>query len=263
MLPKNTTDIFQVTDQVDYVALTALRSLVPEPRLVSLGAHPVEAFLVEMTRAAPSADPGALADVVTAMRQAQITPAQIAEVYIPDTARRLGAAWVRDTLPFGAVTIACARLQGLLRLLDLDLDAALATPRDGGPSFIVGVPAGRQHTLGAAVLAGQLRHRGLSVHLDLEMTPQSLGCALESGAYAAVLLSASCLESLATLVDYAKIKCRNIPVVVGGPVLEHHKEIETHVQADLFTSDAHEAIRFVDAVSGRADDAIEYQRAGE
>ena len=45
-----------------------------------------------------------------------ISSADIAEDYVPLAARKLGEAWVDDTLSFSQVTIGAARLQEIVRV---------------------------------------------------------------------------------------------------------------------------------------------------
>ena len=58
------------------------------------------------------------------MVAAGVSTADVAEDYVAQAARRLGEAWVDDTLSFSEVTIGAARLQEIVRSLG-------QTERDG------------------------------------------------------------------------------------------------------------------------------------
>ncbi|MBC7676540.1 MAG: hypothetical protein H7173_10900, partial [Rhodoferax sp.] len=54
------------------------------------------------------------------MRGARISPVMLADIYIPEAARRLGRAWEDDTLTFADVTFGTVRLQSILRDISSD-----------------------------------------------------------------------------------------------------------------------------------------------
>jgi MerR family transcriptional regulator, light-induced transcriptional regulator len=87
------------------------------------------------------------------MGAAGIRREDIADFYVPEVARRLGAAWCEDRTSFADVTVGTARLQGLLREIGPDWfsDARLG---DRPPvCVLVVVSRDEFHTLGAMVLA--------------------------------------------------------------------------------------------------------------
>lgn len=236
-------------DGVSRFALRALSTLTPEairPR------PPMESYLGQMFDAAIGPDPRALETVVQGMRKARVPVSQIAESYVPIIARRLGEDWVADTLAFGAVTIGSARLQGLLRQLGSDWGVPQHSVNFDRPAFLVGVPRGVQHTLGAGVLAGYLRHRGMSVHLDLELTPERLRDTLSRRTFRGLLLSSSGrahLQALCDLVAQAKDEGQGTPIIVGGHIQEHEPEVRSLTGADLATSDPATAIAHCETIA--------------
>ncbi|MEM7521359.1 MAG: cobalamin B12-binding domain-containing protein, partial [Pseudomonadota bacterium] len=99
----------------------------------------------------------------------------------------------------------------------------------------------------ATVLAGQLRHRGYNVELDLELTPEALTDKMRTAPYSGLMLSASGLghlENCRELVNCSKRASRNTPVIFGGTVLEQYQDLEFHTGADLVTLDVAEALDF-------------------
>lgn len=235
---------------VNRVAWRALSTVLPQGGGSDGSARkPLETYLEQMMEASLHAAPLRLGEVVKNMRRARISGLQIAESYVPIVARRLGDAWLADTLDFSAVTIGAARLQGLLRRLGSDWDHPRGAEVESPPAYLVGVPEGVQHTLGAMVLAGQLRHRGLSVHLDLEMTPESLARQVRNERYSGVMISTSSLDSLEScrrLVACSKNESRGTPVIIGGIVLHVDEDIMSHTRADILTSDIYDALHFCD-----------------
>ncbi len=228
----------ETTCKVSRVALQTLGVLARDMRPAAR--QPLESYLAQMQAAVLNPQRTALDKLILEMRTALIPPAEIAENYVPTVARRLGVCWVQDTLNFRMVSIGSARLQSLLwRLEDHADDYARATAPDA-PKLLVGVPEGCQHTLGATVLVGQLRRRGIGVRFELELAPSLLDNILGTQGYAGVLISASTRESLASLTDLVNVVRLSqpaMPVFIGGNVLEQDVNIEQMTGADLATSE--------------------------
>lgn len=235
---------------VSRVALQVLSTITPEAADDPLIHKPLESYLTLLFDAVLSPDRKAVVETVKGMRRAWISSATIAEVYVPCVARRLGDAWLADTLDFGGVTIGSARLQGLLWRLEKDWSVPIKAGAHSPPAFLVGVPAGNQHLLGATVLAGQLRHRGMSVNLDLELTPERLTRHVINQQLSGVLLSACAGDDLAPfsdLVNISRRQSRNTPVIIGGSILEHEHSIKSRTGADLVTDNLHDVLHFCEA----------------
>lgn len=250
---------------VSRVALSTLSSLVLRPDVWPHSRKPLESYLSLMCDAVTDPDPDVFFEVVETMRGARIPVSHIAELYVPVVARRLGEAWCNDRTDFAKVTIGSARLQGLLRRFHKDWDVPRDTKFKLRPAYLVGVPEGVHHTLGACVLAGQLRHRGFSVHLDLELTGDSLTNKLQHQQFSGVLMSASTsqsLEPLMNLVECAKTESRDTPVIVGGSILELITDITSETGADLATCDLHAALSYCEYHSVAQDNSPTFQQRG-
>jgi MerR family transcriptional regulator, light-induced transcriptional regulator len=198
--------------------------------------------------AALSLAPDAMPQAVDRMRAAGISDSDIADRYIPAVARRLGDQWCADETGFADVTIGTARLQGLLRDLGPEWRADHAAPADA-PCVIIAVGSEVYHTLGAVLLAGQLRRAGLSVRLQLGARPEDLTLLLRRLQVQAVLLSASCgesLESLRKLVDAVRTGPGPVPpVVIGGTITtmgQDGVDIAALTGADHVTNDPDKAL---------------------
>ena len=181
--------------------------------------------------------------VVSDMREDGVSLEEIIDLYIPAVARNLGEQWCSDGLGFADVTIASARLQGLVR--DLAEEVAPIGPRTAGVAVVV--LSDEYHTLGALILATQLRRLGISVRLMIGLGSGQALSELQASRYDAVLISASHSESLAKLAKFVKNLRkqteRNMPVVIGGPIVELATDVQVATGADAVTSDLEEALR--------------------
>lgn len=173
--------------------------------------------------AAIGPDPRACAAVARALIADGLPAERICDVHIPATARRMGEDWVNDDLPFSTVTIGAARLQGLLRELDGDLERRAGHAAGGVGAVLLVVAPGADHTLGALVLASQLRRRGLAVRLSLGQAPEAVVGAMAGARFDAVFLSATVAGSLPHLARAASAIRAALPapppLVLGGALV--------------------------------------------
>lgn len=193
--------------------------------------------------------PDSSRSVVERMVRTGITREEIVDLYIPQVARDLGQAWVDDTMSFATVTIGCARLQGVLRTVaDAWPDQRMIEEASGPmPRFRILVPAEEQHTLGATVLASQLRRHGIASDLDLQADVTIAADPASLPKYDAVMISASSrfgAENLSGFVENAKATFGAIPVLIGGSILLQNNEVTPSTGADLATNDLLKAISF-------------------
>jgi len=80
----------------------------------------------------------------------------VIDMYVPAVARLLGDMWKEDDIDFATVTVGSMRLQALLSIASVEsLD--FIRPVDDALAMLVVVPLGEDHSLGAFVLAAQLR----------------------------------------------------------------------------------------------------------
>ena len=201
--------------------------------------------------AAISADRDDCLECLGAALKGGISPIDMSDLYIPELARRMGGQWCEDQLGFAQVTIGVSRLQAMLR----QLGPAWRSDRSAGadaPAILLVVPHDVHHTLGAMVLSGQLRRKGLSVRVMLSARPSEVADRVRQTDYNAVFVSASqgeTLESLRLIVDAVKTAIdRPPPVVIGGTVLDIHavNDVALLTGADYATAQADEAIAFCD-----------------
>lgn len=203
--------------------------------------------LSDLHNAVLGRDPETAKQVVHDLVASGVPAVDLADFYIPEVARKLGDQWCIDELSFANVTIGSARLQSMLRSLGPDWSGE-TTGQKATASILLVVPQEVYHTLGALVLGGQLRRKGLSVKLVLGGKPQDVAIHVESAHYDCVFISSSrgeTLESLHRLVEAVKTATLTPPpIVIGGTILEV-EPIETITEltgADYATSIPEEAL---------------------
>jgi methanogenic corrinoid protein MtbC1 len=202
-------------------------------------------LLHDLYQAAKSGERSACDAVIKAALNRGQSPEDIADHYIPAASRMMGDAWCADTTSFAQVTIGTSRLQAALRSLGPDwVSNENANP--DAPTVLVLVAKDVAHTLGATVLAGQLRRRGISVRIIVGVDPTDIGNMLHGRRYDAVFLSASCGESLKKLrliVEAIRtVYDDNIKVVVGGAIVTDQSDVKSLTGASFVTDDVDEAI---------------------
>lgn len=184
----------------------------------------------------------------------------LADFYVPAVSHALGERWCVDTLGFADVTIGVSRLQGVLRSLGPNWSGLVTSDGEAGSILLV-VPDQVHHSLGAVVLAGQLRRKGISVKLVLGERPKDIADRVSRASYDAVFISSSQCESLETLrriVDAVKTASSVSPfVVIGGSILETEtsENVTALTKADYATRIPEEALRFCGLPVTTQDDA--------
>lgn len=198
--------------------------------------------------AALDPDPATCQTAVAQVIANGTAPDRIADVYVPAIARDLGEKWCVDELSFANVTIGSSRLQAMLRILGPNWSGDSAEHR-GAPGVLLVVPHEVYHTLGAIVLSGQLRRKGVSVKLLLGGRPRDVAERVASTNYDAVFVSSSIgetLESLRQIVDAVKASTKTAPpIVIGGTILdvETVENVTALTGADFATKIPNEALR--------------------
>lgn len=216
------------------------RSRVSRARSVS------ERHVASLRAAVTDMDFDARRTVIRNLMKEGVTQNELIDLYIPEVARQLGDEWCKDQTSFADVTIGASRLQGLLR--ELLEETPHQNSRRNGAGVAVVVIADEFHTLGALVLTAQLRRLGVSVRVLLDAEPDDVVRSLSGeDRFDAIMISASHVETLAQVAKFIervknKMK-RDVPIVVGGPVLGTGRDVKAVTGADFATSDVVEALR--------------------
>jgi MerR family transcriptional regulator, light-induced transcriptional regulator len=181
------------------------------------------------------------------LRRARISPIVFADRYLPEIARRLGKAWEDDRMTFAEVTMGASRLQAILRQIGAGPFADDGAADDGGwATLLLIVPQGQQHTLGAFVLLGQLRRRGISVCLRVGPTDDDLRALISQRSFDGAMVSLALPEQLeATCAMLRMLKQQTagrLPVALGGAALLLASIKVPEDCADIVTNDLSTAI---------------------
>ncbi len=206
---------------------------------------PKETLVERLLEVVCSADPCGFDALKPDLKRARVTNAALADVYIPEVARRLGVAWDEDRLSFTVVTIGVARLQAILREIGANWIANETAPGEIATVLLI-LPATEQHTLGAFVIAGWLRRNGISVRLSIAPSLADLTELLAIRRFDGAMISVATedkLELCASLIKTLKSESTNsLRVAVGGAVLAQGHYVARSIGADVVTNDLTEAV---------------------
>lgn len=199
-----------------------------------------EDLVTRFMAAVSSMDTVAFDDLKPELRRARISAVMLADLYIPEVARRLGEAWEADCVSFAQVTMGVARLQAILREIGSAWSADAADAGETATLLLV-LPQGEQHTLGAMVLAGRLRRMGISVSVKIAPSPAELADCVARRAFDGALISVACedrLETCRKLVKTLKEASNGLlKVAVGGALAEADENVMRLTGADVVTND--------------------------
>lgn len=176
--------------------------------------------------------------ILAAMRALRLDPEMVACGYAPEAARVLGRYWEQDELSFVDVTVRTERLHALVRQVD-EMLAESAEPN--GPAALVLVAEAEQHTLGAFVLALQLRLAGFSATVRVAPAAGELTLLMGASHFDLALVSIGCtagLDSGVGLVRMLRLMSRGeTRIYVGGAVPLSDKELLAATGADRVLRD--------------------------
>jgi MerR family transcriptional regulator, light-induced transcriptional regulator len=162
------------------------------------------------------------------------------------TARHLGELWNADLCEFTDVTIALARLQGLVRFLSVGAKRPQRAGGRGHAALLVPVP-GEQHTLGLTMVCDFFRASGWEVWADTPTSPDALLALVRDHRFDVVGFSIGNdkrIQALSELIRAIRTTSRNrgVRVLAGGPLLIERPQIAALVGADATAADARQAM---------------------
>ena len=148
----------------------------------------------------------------------------IVDYCIPRIARSYGQEWTNDSLSFATVSVGCAHLQLILKHI---IHQRGFNVLDGnGKCILLSAPKLEQHTLGALVLADQLRRLDFSVKMCLGTSAEEVAKNVFENKFHAVLFSASSMEAVDTSAQCVNLIRQNYAyqpiVLLGGSILLSH-----------------------------------------
>jgi methylmalonyl-CoA mutase cobalamin-binding subunit len=186
-------------------------------------------FMQVLARDAPF-DPIA---VLEDLASRKLSPSTVACSYVPEAARRLGERWLADEISFVDVTVCTERLHGIVRRVDELLDDANSVM---GPSALILVAEAEQHTLGAHILALQLRAAGFSAVVRIAPIASELTTLMAANRFDLALVSMGCtaaLESGIGLVRTLRLMSRgDLCIFVGGAIPLSDEKLLAETGAD-------------------------------
>lgn len=201
--------------------------------------------LMERRSAAP--------DVLLAeMLSRQIDPGTVACVYVPAAARDLGERWAEDRMSFVDVTLCTEKLHDVVRRVDQLLSEVRPTT---GPSALILVAEAEQHTLGALVLALELRLAGFSAMVRVAPIAADLTQFITANRFDLALVSLGCtaaLESASGLVRTLRLlsRGREMCIFVGGAIPVEDAVLLRETGADRVLRDVSALMSEYDACRG-------------
>lgn len=237
--------------EVDKIAKRALALLAATGREKTITSSDIPALtdsvplVARLYGAATSESRDALGVVVSDILRNGASVQQMTSQLVPAVARQLGKDWENDTASFGKVTIGCARLQSAVRQLEGYATQNSMTHQAQRMNCLVVVPEGAQHTLGAVVLATQLRQAGSHVQLSVGSSTAEMTRLARLTPYEIIMISASLgqdLQAVRALVEALREAAPTSQLVVGGGLLEQHVDLERKLGVDLVTNNWKEAL---------------------
>jgi methylmalonyl-CoA mutase cobalamin-binding domain/chain len=196
-----------------------------------------------------SADPAVL---LAEMLARKLDPATVACLYAPEAARCLGESWAEDRISFIDVTLCTEKLHALVRRAE----ELLAEVRPAtGPAALVLVAEAEQHTLGAMVLALELRLAGFSVVARVAPMASEVTQLMAANRFDVALVSLACtaaLESASGLVRTLRLLSRSsdLCIFVGGAIPIEDEVLLRETGADRVLRDVSALMSEFDACRG-------------
>lgn len=158
----------------------------------------------------------------------------------------MGRMWSEDIIGFAKVTIATARLQGLLTMLAPPWTAK-PTEIANGTNVLLLLQGNDSHTLGPHVATAQMRRAGASVRILFGARDETIIRALSEESYDMVLFSGSRPDALASIAKLVKRIRTGVlappPLVLGGIVLNLADGVKEKTDVDLVTNDVKVALK--------------------
>ncbi|MFP7672423.1 cobalamin-dependent protein [Marivita sp. S0852] len=193
--------------------------------------------------------------LLLALQNNRISADQIVDIYIPQAAHELGAMWVNDDIGFAKVTIATARLQGLLTLLAPPWSCKPCAAAQEKNVLLI-LQGDDSHTLGPHVATAQIRRMGASVRILFGAHADTIVQALSDENYDMVLFSGSRPDALASISNLVKRIRAGIltppPLVLGGIVLSLTDGVKEKTDVDLVTNDVKVALKLCEKKKSRS-----------
>jgi methanogenic corrinoid protein MtbC1 len=197
-------------------------------------ARPSTSEIEALCDALISYDDHAGADMVRAARLAGMPADGLYHGYIGEAARRLGQRWDRDEATATEVILGAGRIYAILRELRAVFLVEHLDAPPGSEAVIACVP-GDMHGIGATIAADSLRRRGWDIALYLGLSHSALVEEIAGRKPTMVVLSvsqSSLTFAAARLIVALRVRCPQVWVLVGGPVVTEDPDVARIIDAD-------------------------------
>lgn len=186
-----------------------------------------------------SADDGAASDLVRAARLSGMSAQKLYHVYIAGAVREIGVRWEQDSASSAQVVLGAGRVYAILRdLRAVFLSEHLVAPA-GAEAVFATVP-GEVHGVGTTIAADMMRLKGWTITLRLGCDHDRLVEEIAALGPTMVGLSlASPWNTLATarLIVALRMRCPQVWILLGGPMVAEDPEVVAAVDADAGAAD--------------------------
>ncbi len=181
-----------------------------------------------------SPDAGAAADLVRAARLSGMSAQKLYHGYIAGAVREIGARWERDAASSAQVVLGAGRVYAILRdLRAVFLVEELIAP-PGAEAVFATVP-GEVHGLGTTIAADMMRLKGWTITLRLGYDHEALVdqiAALRPKMVGLTLASPWNTLAAARLIVALRMRCPQVWIILGGPLVAEDPEVVGAVDAD-------------------------------
>ena len=202
---------------------------------------------------ARTGDQALLSGLYAQLKSKRITAEDVLDRYVPCAVGEVGQQWHDEEIDILQASMACARMQNMLRELGYAQMSDLSGRADDGRVLLT-LPAAEQHTLGMMLAANQLRRRGVSVKIMIQPSLTQLRAYLEKSFSHAVFISVSNRSSLAPCADMVRavrdVTKDRVPIVVGGGLVSAvladntPRLIARMTGAEIVTNDIAQALHY-------------------
>jgi hypothetical protein len=207
-----------------------------------------EPLVQAMITASVSGSDHAFEQLLAEVRRTRISLSALADVYVPEAARRMGEAWEADRMSWLEVSIGVGRLQSLLREIGNAWFADQSGDIGYGTILLI-LPDKEQHTLGPMVAMGQMRRFGVSVCLRIGPSLDELRNLLETRNFDGIMISVGTegkLPLASNIVKFLKsIRSPSTPILIGGAVMSMVEDVASCTGADYAFNDIGAALEAI------------------
>jgi MerR family transcriptional regulator, light-induced transcriptional regulator len=211
-------------------------------------ARPSNSDIDALCDALLSNDEQAGAEMVRAARLGGMSADVLYHGYIAEATRRLGQRWDRDEASSAEVILGAGRIYAILRELRVVFLAEHLVAPPGAEAVVASVP-GDVHGIGTSIAADTLRRKGWNISLLLGLNHSALVEEIAALKPTMVVLSLSqspMTFAVARLIVALRVRCPQVWVLVGGPVITADPDVARLVDADAGASSIDEAVALLE-----------------